>query len=385
MADENPPTDEPPTTTTKTTPPTAIDEDDLELSLSLRPLNDSSSSLPSSHLPKNVLEPSFVSAPNGQILSKRDAQALRRHEAKLKRDLKRKSSAKNDVVVGNHQQEDFLDERRRKLLNLGFPGATPPWLGWNAGVVNGGVWPCQGQNGNFGSQNDGAGAGGSMSSGSSSGISDNYQCISATGGNSSDAGSHSSHPHSPLAPTNAPATRTTAQLQPCSSQLELQINCSNQNLSKPPLCSSYSNKIELVTGSRQLSKSPEKLNMTCQQNEARPNIDDTLSDGHNKTLQTTIPKEAKGEIGKPPKPVGLIDQQKLLFSQMPCVSTTGNGPNGKTLTGFLYKYSKTEVSIICVCHGASFSPAGFVEHAGGVDVEYPLKHIRVVPFALELT
>ncbi|XP_021736936.1 ninja-family protein AFP2-like [Chenopodium quinoa] len=374
MADDNPPTDEPPTTNTKTT---AIDEDDLELSLSLRPLNYSSSSPPSSLLPKNVLEPSFVSAPNAQILSKRDAQALRRHEAKLKRDLKRKSSAKNDVVVGNHQQEDFLEERRRKLLNLGFQGATPPWLGWNAGVY-------QGQNGNFASQNDGAGsgAGGSMSSGSSSGISDNYQCISGTGGNSSDAGSHSSHPHSPLAPTNAPATSTTAQLQPCSSQPELQINCSNSNVSKPPLCSSYSNKIELVTGSRQLSKSQEKLNMICQQNEAQPNIDDTLSDDNNKTTRTTIPKEAKGEIGKPPKPVGVIDQQKLMFSQMPCVSTTGNGPNGKTLTGFLYKYSKAEVSIICVCHGASFSPAGFVEHAGGVDVEYPLKHIRVVPFAL---
>lgn len=114
-----------------------------------------------------------------------------------------------------------------------------------------------------------------------------------------------------------------------------------------------------------------------------PKKDKTLLDKDtNTTLGSTIPKEAKGEIGKPPKPVGLIGQQKLLFSQMPCVSTTGNGPNGKTITGFLYKYTKAEVSIICVCHGASFSPAGFVEHAGGVDVEFPLKSIRVVPFAL---
>ncbi|KAK6940499.1 Ethylene-responsive binding factor-associated repression [Dillenia turbinata] len=28
--------------------------------------------------------------------------------------------------------------------------------------------------------------------------------------------------------------------------------------------------------------------------------------------------------------------------KMPCVSTTGNGPNGKTITGFLYRYTKTE-------------------------------------------
>ncbi|KAL3850423.1 hypothetical protein ACJIZ3_012305 [Penstemon smallii] len=66
-------------------------------------------------------------------------------------------------------------------------------------------------------------------------------------------------------------------------------------------------------------------------------------------------------------------------SGMPCVWTTGDGPNGRTITGFLYKYDKYEVSIMCVCHGSSFSPAGFVEHAGGVDVSHPLKHITVVP------
>ncbi|KAL6555641.1 hypothetical protein OROHE_007313 [Orobanche hederae] len=67
--------------------------------------------------------------------------------------------------------------------------------------------------------------------------------------------------------------------------------------------------------------------------------------------------------------------------KMPCVSTTGNGPNGRTVRGFLYKYTKTEVSIVCVCHGSSFSPAGFVEHAGGVDISHPLKHITIVPTA----
>ncbi|KAI3461844.1 hypothetical protein Pfo_018507 [Paulownia fortunei] len=66
---------------------------------------------------------------------------------------------------------------------------------------------------------------------------------------------------------------------------------------------------------------------------------------------------------------------------MPCVSATGNGPNGKTITGFLYKYTKTEVSIMCVCHGSSFSPAEFVEHAGGVDISHPLRHITIVPSA----
>ncbi|XP_068665599.1 AFP homolog 2-like isoform X2 [Aristolochia californica] len=74
--------------------------------------------------------------------------------------------------------------------------------------------------------------------------------------------------------------------------------------------------------------------------------------------------------------------QSPLLPQMPCVSTTGDGPNGKTIMGFLYRYTKTEVSIVCVCHGSSFSPAEFVKHAGGSDVSHPLKHIIVVPSAL---
>ncbi|KAI3806165.1 hypothetical protein L1987_22059 [Smallanthus sonchifolius] len=74
-------------------------------------------------------------------------------------------------------------------------------------------------------------------------------------------------------------------------------------------------------------------------------------------------------------------QQASLLARMPCVSTTGNGPNGKTVSGFLYRYTKNEVSIVCVCHGRSFSPAGFVEHAGGVDITHPLKHITIFPAA----
>ncbi|KAI3997795.1 hypothetical protein MKX01_007682 [Papaver californicum] len=65
--------------------------------------------------------------------------------------------------------------------------------------------------------------------------------------------------------------------------------------------------------------------------------------------------------------------------QMPCVSTVGDGPNGKTITGFLYRYTNAEVSIVCVCHGSSFSPAEFVKHAGRTDVSQPLKHIVVLP------
>lgn len=89
-------------------------------------------------------------------------------------------------------------------------------------------------------------------------------------------------------------------------------------------------------------------------------------------------KEAKVDCGKPPKPRPQ-NQNTPTLPQMPYVSTTGNGPNGKTITGLLYRYTKLEVSIVCVCHGSTFSPAQFVEHAGGTDIVNPLKHITVIP------
>ncbi|GMI68484.1 ABI five binding protein 3 [Hibiscus trionum] len=69
-----------------------------------------------------------------------------------------------------------------------------------------------------------------------------------------------------------------------------------------------------------------------------------------------------------------------IVEDMPCVSTTGDGPNGKKIEGFLYRYRKgEEVRIVCVCHGSFLSPAEFVKHAGGQDVEHPLKRIVVNP------
>ncbi|KAA0068079.1 hypothetical protein IC582_008378 [Cucumis melo] len=87
------------------------------------------------------------------------------------------------------------------------------------------------------------------------------------------------------------------------------------------------------------------------------------------------------ENGKPPKPQIQTQNNVASFEQMPCVSTTGIGPNGTKIvtTGFLYRYSNLEVSILCVCHGRSFSPAEFVKHGGGGEVSHPLKHITVLP------
>ncbi|KAH0696624.1 hypothetical protein KY285_013418 [Solanum tuberosum] len=66
--------------------------------------------------------------------------------------------------------------------------------------------------------------------------------------------------------------------------------------------------------------------------------------------------------------------------KMPGVSTKGDGSNGKKTEGFLYAYKKGgEVKIVCICHGHFLNPAEFVKHAGGGDVENPLKLITIDP------
>lgn len=68
------------------------------------------------------------------------------------------------------------------------------------------------------------------------------------------------------------------------------------------------------------------------------------------------------------------------LAEMPCVSTKGEGPDGKRIEGFLYRYKKgEEVKIVCVCHGDFLSPAEFVKHGGGGNVEHPLRHIVISP------
>lgn len=365
-----------------------IEEDELELSLGLRPIHIH----PRPRTTENIPEISNSVNPNPNpatiAVSKRDVQALRRHEAKKKRELKRKASNNN-----NSSRSTWLgvEERERNSgyspaaedagkcgkapkLNASYWSPTS-WWSWNPATVagGGGFRPYQGQNGKFtpGVQNivDGENNRQSISSGSSSAISDNYQSSSGPGATSSDVGSHSSHPHSQPSPPQVKKH--------FSSQVEL-CNNSPSNHTEPAMSSKQtSQSLEGgPTSSNGLSHSPTSSIGGPSSNK-----------GQSPTAQSPSPKEAeakaKAEPGKPPKPIGPTNQQqKLALAQMPCVSVTGNGPNGKTITGFLYRYTKAEVSIVCVCHGASFSPAGFVEHAGGVDVEHPLKHIRVVPFAL---
>lgn len=95
-------------------------------------------------------------------------------------------------------------------------------------------------------------------------------------------------------------------------------------------------------------------------------------------------KLSKPKLENPTKKVRLFkgcyqDNGMDVMRQMPSVTTTGDGPNGKRIEGFLYRYTRGQVSIVCVCHGSFLSPAEFVEHAGRKDVKNPMKHINVFP------
>lgn len=48
---------------------------------------------------------------------------------------------------------------------------------------------------------------------------------------------------------------------------------------------------------------------------------------------------------------------------LPWVSTTGSGPNGRTISGVTYRFSANQIKIVCACHGSHMSPEEFVRHA----------------------
>ncbi|KAL2342541.1 hypothetical protein Fmac_003826 [Flemingia macrophylla] len=48
---------------------------------------------------------------------------------------------------------------------------------------------------------------------------------------------------------------------------------------------------------------------------------------------------------------------------LPWVSTSGSGPNGRTISGVTYKFNTNKIRIVCACHGSHMTPEEFVRHA----------------------
>ncbi|MCO5575458.1 hypothetical protein L7F22_029259 [Adiantum nelumboides] len=69
-------------------------------------------------------------------------------------------------------------------------------------------------------------------------------------------------------------------------------------------------------------------------------------------------------------------QASSSFSDLPRVTTTGRGPNGRTINGVMYIAGGQAVRLVCRCHGKHMSPEEFVEHAGSTDLSNPLRNIK---------
>ncbi|GAB4839072.1 hypothetical protein Ancab_028600 [Ancistrocladus abbreviatus] len=48
---------------------------------------------------------------------------------------------------------------------------------------------------------------------------------------------------------------------------------------------------------------------------------------------------------------------------LPWVSTTCPGPNGRMISGVTYKFNANQIKIVCACHGSHMSPEEFIQHA----------------------
>lgn len=79
--------------------------------------------------------------------------------------------------------------------------------------------------------------------------------------------------------------------------------------------------------------------------------------------------------------LGVVEGRKLgSMAELPWVSTTGVGPNGKTINGVMYISNTRQARIVCSCHGKHMSPAEFVQHSGSTDLSNPERNILVNPF-----
>lgn len=67
------------------------------------------------------------------------------------------------------------------------------------------------------------------------------------------------------------------------------------------------------------------------------------------------------------------------YPDLPWVSTTAPGPNGRTISGVTYKFDKNQIKIVCACHGLHMSPDEFIQHAS-TDQQTPETNTMLASF-----
>ncbi|CAJ1949535.1 unnamed protein product [Sphenostylis stenocarpa] len=321
---------------------------------------------------------------------KREIQALRRMEAKKKREQKRERVVREPEPQPEPEPEWEQAFKKEKTECRNGVSASGPWgtaepfrmhqfpTAQYFPSNNGFPVPCW-----FGSQKNAGGVDGvnccdkmvTKSNGSSrcssSAVSD-YQSSSREDGGSTDSHSHSVHS---LA---EPPHLTSSKEKSIAIQPEESGSASSHPM-KPKQGNNFQERKHIAKESQSKPNptSPEHMKLNQGPPPTSHNALPTMPAEKPLCKEKPSPLvETKGEKAKPPKPLCLTTS----LPEMPYVSTKGK--NGKIVNGFLYRYNKSEVSIVCVCHGSTFSPAEFVQHAGGTDITHPLKHITVIPSAL---
>ncbi|KAG0492926.1 hypothetical protein HPP92_006324 [Vanilla planifolia] len=112
---------------------------------------------------------------------------------------------------------------------------------------------------------------------------------------------------------------------------------------------------------------PATIGVTCtaarSEAEARPrnSIHPTNNDATNKPTMECFSSE--GASIRPGIAPNLKFGGSGSYPELPWVTTTGQGPNAKTISGVTYKYNQNQVKIVCACHGNHMTPEEFVQHA----------------------
>ncbi|KAJ1699072.1 hypothetical protein LUZ63_007584 [Rhynchospora breviuscula] len=108
-------------------------------------------------------------------------------------------------------------------------------------------------------------------------------------------------------------------------------------------------------------KKPQEPNKEAVSSSSYPDAKPNPSSNH---CHNPNPQENKGPIRR-----GIGSEIKFGGSgscpDLPWVTTTGSGPNGKTISGVTYRYGpgKEQLRIVCACHGTHMLPEEFVHHA----------------------
>lgn len=85
--------------------------------------------------------------------------------------------------------------------------------------------------------------------------------------------------------------------------------------------------------------------------------------GNNRPTTTEVPIH-EGSAIRPGIAADLKIGGSGSYPNLPWVSTTAPGPNGKTISGVTYRYNSNQIRIVCACHSSHMSPEEFVRHAG---------------------